>query len=170
MTTQKLENYIEVERRVDLARDRFAKEEGYINASQTTSPFIPFFPGVSIRHLSFDVTNNSAVNILKVEKGASLGRHRHRGIVTGFCLTGSWKYAEYDWVARPGDYIREAPGRAHTLVSEEGMETLFHLNGSLEFLDEDERIIEIVDAFWFIDHYVSYCEKNNIPINKDLFL
>ncbi len=170
MTTENIEKYVEVEKRVDATRDKYAKEEGYINRSEATSPWIPFLPGVMIRHLSFDITNNNAVNILKLEKGAQVSKHRHRGIVTGYCLKGSWYYAEYDWVAKPGDFIREAPGREHTLCSDEGMETVFHLNGSLEFLDENDRIIEIVDAFWFIDHYERYCREHNIPINKELYL
>jgi len=29
---------------------------------------------------------------------------------------------------------------------------------------------ETLDVFWFINHYVSYCEANGLPINKQLFL
>ena len=163
-------NYAAVEKRLDPIRDQYALEEGYINSSVEVSPWIPWLDKVWIRHLSFDVRNNSAVNILWVEPGGTVSRHRHRGLVTGYCLEGSWYYAEYDWVARPGDFIREAPGRTHTLVSKEGMKTLFHLNGSLEFLDENDNLLETVDVFWFIDHYVNYCKKNNIKIVEEMFL
>lgn len=108
--------------------------------------------------------------MLWVGAGGSLGRHRHRGPVTGYVLEGSWYYKEYDWVARKGDFIRESPGRTHTLVSDEGMKTVFHLNGSEEFLDENDEIIFIQDVYWFIDHYLSYCEKHYIPVNTKLFL
>jgi quercetin dioxygenase-like cupin family protein len=165
-----MENYILVEKRIDAIRDQFALPEGYINSSEEVSPWIPFVENVWIRHLSFDVRSNTAINILKVDAGGKLGRHRHRGLVTGFCLEGSWYYEEYDWVARPGDFIREAPGRTHTLVSDEGMKTIFHLSGSLEFLDENDAIIETVDVFWFIDHYLSYCKEHNIPVQKSMFL
>lgn len=167
-----IESYIPIEEKLDIRRDQFALEEGYLNMSEEESPWIPF-PGndkVWIRHLSFDVRNNAAVNILRVDAGGSLGRHRHRGPVTGFTLEGSWYYQEYDWVARPGDFIRESPGRTHTLMSDNGMKTLFHLNGSEEFLDEEGRIELIIDVYWFIDHYMSYCEEHNLPINKRLFL
>ncbi len=165
-----IENYVAVERRLDAIRDQFALEEGYFSSSEETSPWIPFMPGTWIRHLTFDIRNNFAVNILKVEKGGALGRHRHRAQVTGYTIKGSWRYEEYDWVARPGDFIRESPGRTHTLVSDEGMETIFQLGLPLEFLDENDRIIETVDVFWFIDHYLTYCKEHNIPINNALFL
>ena len=73
-------------------------------------------------------------------------------------------------MAKPGDFVRESPGRCHTLTSEHGMQTFFWLNGPLEFLDEHDRVTESVDVFWFIDHYESYCEKEGIPINKALYL
>jgi len=48
---------------------------------------------------------------------------------------------EYDWVGKPGDFVRESPDRSQTLYSEHGMKTMFWLNGPLEFLDEDDRVI-----------------------------
>lgn len=168
--TVNIEGYVEVEQRLDFIRDQFALEEGHFDTREETSPWIPFTEGTWIRHLTFDVRNNYAVNILKVAPGATLGRHRHRAQVTGYVLKGSWKYEEYDWVAKPGDFIRESPGRTHTLVSEEGMETIFQLGLPLEFLNEDGTLMETVDVFWFIDHYLTYCKENNIPVNKALFL
>lgn len=165
-----VDHYVQVEKRIDVRRDQFAFSEGYIHSSLETSPWVPFVENVWIRHLSFDIRSNTSVNVLRVGSGGTLGRHRHRGPVTGYVVKGSWYYKEYDWIAKPGDFIRESPGRTHTLVSDEGMETVFHLNGPLEFLDDQDRIIETVDVFWFIDHYLTYCEKNNLPINKDLFL
>ncbi len=50
------------------------------------------------------------------------------------------------------------------------METLFHLGTPIEFLDENDKIIQIVDVFWMIDNYQSYCEKHNLPINKAMFV
>ena len=71
---------------------------------------------------------------------------------------------------RKGDFFHESPGRTHTLVTDEGMETLFHLGTPIEFLDENDKIIQIVDVFWMIDHYQSYCEKHNLPINRAMFV
>jgi hypothetical protein len=52
-----------------------------------------------------------------------------------------------------------------------GMRTLFWMNGSLEFYSDDsDEIVDILDVFWFIQHYTSYCEANGIPIDESMFL
>jgi len=68
--------------------------------------------------------------------------------------------------------VQESPGAVHTLVSDDpnGMKTIFVLNGSLDFVDDNDQLIETLDVFWFIDHYTSYCRKNGIPINQKLFV
>ncbi|MEW1661057.1 2,4'-dihydroxyacetophenone dioxygenase family protein [Streptomyces sp. NPDC093707] len=157
-----------IEARMDQRRDQYALPEGHI--AEAASPWLPFVPHVMIKHLTFDVRSNSAVNVLWVQAGGSLGCHRHRGPVSGYVLEGSWRYQEYDWVGRPGDFIRESPGRTHTLVSDEGMKTVFWLNGPVEFLDEQGQVAEVADVFWFIDHYERGCQEQGIPINRSLYL
>ena len=160
--------YVETEARIDRMRDKYALQEGYISAG--SSPWVPFVPHVYIKHLTFDIRSSSAANVLWVQAGGTLGRHRHRGPVSGYVLEGSWRYLEYDWVAQPGDFVRESPGRTHTLYSEHGMQTFFWLNGPLDFLDDQDRVMETVDVFWFINHYESYCNDNGITIDERLYL
>jgi len=162
--------YLEAEKRVDKVRDKYALVEGYFDASETTSPWIPYLPGIWLRHLSFDIRRNVSVHIMRADKGGCLGRHRHRAQVTGYVLKSSLRYAEYEWVAREGEFFHESPGRVHTLYSDNGMETLFHLGTPVEFLDEDDRIVQIVDVFWMIDHYESYCGAHGLPINQAMYV
>ncbi|MBX5466092.1 MAG: 2,4'-dihydroxyacetophenone dioxygenase family protein [Firmicutes bacterium] len=162
--------YLELERKLEPVRDRFAIVEGFIGPTEEDSPWVPFVDKVWIRHLAFDVRNNCAANVLWVEAGGGLGRHRHRGQVTGFCLEGSFRYLEYDWVATPGSFLRESPGRTHTLYSDNGTKTYFWLQGALEFLDENDNITAIYDVFWYINHYLTYCKEHNLPVNEKLFL
>jgi len=171
MTVNEVEpDAVAVEARIDKMRDKYALVEGFVGATEEESPWVPFGENVYIRHVTFDVRSSSAANVLRVDAGGMLGRHRHRGPVSGFTIEGSWRYLEYDWVATPGAFVRESPGRTHTLYSEHGMKTFFWLNGPLEFLDEHDRVVETVDVFWFIDHYERYCEEHNIPINPRLYL
>ncbi|MCK7626502.1 2,4'-dihydroxyacetophenone dioxygenase family protein [Streptomyces sp. RS10V-4] len=156
------------EARIDRRRDRYALPEGHI--ADAASPWLPFAPQVMIKHLTFDIRSNSAANVLWVQSGGSLGRHRHRGPVSGYVLEGSWRYREYDWVGRPGDFIRESPGRTHTLYSDEGMKTVFWLNGPVEFLDAQSRVTAVVDVFRLIDHYERGCQEQDIPINRARYL
>ena len=154
---------------------RFGVEGTYVSSSETDSPWVPFGDVAYIRHLAFDVRNNSYCNILWVKGGGWLGTHRHHGQVSAMVLEGSVRYLEYDWVATPGDFITETPGTAHTLVSDnpaypDGMKAIFWLQGALEFYDQEGQWTETLDVFWFINHYVSYCEAHGIPINKQLFI
>jgi len=79
MTTSEeiMAQYVATEARVDRMRDKYALEEGYI--SEDSSPWVPFVPNVFIKHLTFDVRGSSAANVLWVQEGGTLGRHRHRG-------------------------------------------------------------------------------------------
>jgi 2,4'-dihydroxyacetophenone dioxygenase len=148
----------------------YAFPDVHIGPAESESPWVPFKDNSAIRHLAFDVRTNMYANVLWVKQGGMLGRHRHRGRVFGYTVEGSWRYLEYDWVARPGSYVQESPGAIHTLVSDEGMKTIFWLNGSLEFFDDNNHLLETLDVFWFIDHYVTYCKKHGIEINKKLFV
>ncbi|MBT2570089.1 hypothetical protein [Planococcus sp. ISL-110] len=81
---------VEAERIVDVTRDKYAVEEGYIDSSVETSPWIPFLTeNVFVRYLSFDIRNNSTVVVLKIDGPGGLGVHRHRGPVQAMTLEGS---------------------------------------------------------------------------------
>lgn len=162
---------VQTERIVDETRDKYAIEEGYIDSSVETSPWIPFLTdNVYVRYLCFDIRNNSTVVVLRIDGPGGLGVHRHRGPVQALTLDGSWRYAEYDWVSNAGDFVRESPGRSHTLVSDNGANIWFHVHGTLEFLDDQDNTNLVIDTFWMINHYETYCKENNLSINKDLFL
>jgi 2,4'-dihydroxyacetophenone dioxygenase len=150
----------------------YGRPDIHISASEDESPYVPFKENVFIRHLAFDVRTNSFANILWVKKGGVLGRHRHRGPISACTLEGSWRYLEYDWVARPGGYVRENPGVIHTLVSDDpnGMKTIFFLNGSLEFYDDNDVLLDTLDVFWFIDHYLNHCRAHGLKINEKLWI
>jgi quercetin dioxygenase-like cupin family protein len=125
---------------------------------------------VHVKLLRVSEDGGSYTLLTKMPPGTRLPKHRHMGPVSGYTLQGRWRYLEYDWVGKPSDFIRESPGRTHTLYAEHGMKTFFWLNGPLEFLDDEDRVMETVDVFWFIDHYEDYCAEHGITIDKRLYL
>jgi hypothetical protein len=151
---------------------KYAKEGAHIPGDDARNPWVPFGEGASIKHLCFDVRTNSVANILWVKGGGRIGTHKHRGVVSAVTLEGSWGYYEYDWIARPGDFVYELPGAAHTLYSDDpnGMKALFWINGPIEFYKDDGSFDETFDCFWFINHYTRHCEEHGLPINKDMFV
>ena len=50
------------------------------------------------------------------------------------------------------------------------MKTFFYLNASLEFYDDQDNLLETLDVFWFINHYVSYCREHGLEINQKLWI
>src|SRR5262249_31683019 len=126
-------------------------------------PWVPQAERVWFKPLRFDLTSGRWVNLLKVAGGGRLSRHRHSGgAVLGYCLEGSWRYLEREWVARPGTFIYEPPGDVHTLSSDEGMVTLFVLEGTVQYLDDEDRVIYQDDLFTKLERYLGYCRAQGI--------
>ena len=84
-----------------------------------------------------------------MKKTGVLNRHLHPAPVFGQVLRGSWRYLEHDWTAREGDFVYEPPGEVHTLVVDEGVDemiTLFHVRGTLIYMDEARKPIGYDDV------------------------
>jgi 2,4'-dihydroxyacetophenone dioxygenase len=151
---------------------RFGVEGGHLGPGEIDSPWVPYGDNAAIRHMAFDVRGNWYANTLWIKKPGMIGTHKHHGTVLMLCTHGSVRYLEYDWTATAGSFISETPGQAHTLVTEhpEGVKLFGWMQGVADHYDDQGNIAESIDVFWFVNHYVSYCEANNIPINKALFL
>jgi hypothetical protein len=128
-------------------------------------PWVPQGERVWFKPLRFDLTRGQWINLLKITGEGRVNRHRHTGgQVLGYCLQGSWRYLERDWVARPGTLVYEPPGDIHTLVVDgaEEMITLFILEGSVQYLDDDDNLIHQDDVFSKLERYLSFCEQEGI--------
>lgn len=151
---------------------KYGQDGSYVGASEADSPWVPFGDNAAIRHLAFDVRQNVYCNILWIKGPGVIGTHKHRGMVWAIGLEGSFRYLEYPWVCRAGEFITEMPGAAHTLVTDDpnGMKALFWMQGANEFYDENGNFVETLDVWWFMNHYESYCEEQGLPINRQLYL
>lgn len=129
-------------------------------------PWVPQGERVWFKPLRFDLANGRWVNLLKVTGGGKVNRHRHGGgQVLGYVLKGGWHYQEREWVARPGTFVYEPPGDIHTLIVDEGeeMQTLFLLEGVIQYLDDDDRVIYQDDVFTKLERYRRYCSDHGVP-------
>jgi 2,4'-dihydroxyacetophenone dioxygenase len=112
--------------------------------------WVPLDEGTWSRPLLFDVTHGAYVHVMRVTRAGIISRHRHTGAVYAQILKGSWHCLEHDWTAVEGSFAFEPPGETHTLVVTEGCEemlTLFHVNGSLIYVDPDGAPIGYDDVF-----------------------
>jgi 2,4'-dihydroxyacetophenone dioxygenase len=126
--------------------------------------WIPYEPGTANRFLMFDLNTNSFAVVLRCAPGSGIDRHYHTGSVAGYCLQGSWKYKESDWIARPGTFVYERPGEAHTLqiLGDETMMSFFHVMGPHITLDAGGREIGYVDAFRLLEYCRRYSQENGL--------
>jgi 2,4'-dihydroxyacetophenone dioxygenase len=146
--------------------------DSHLGAGEDVSPWIPYGgPNLYARYLSFDPRLGQTLAMLRAVGPGTLGRHKHRSPITGFTMSGSWGYREYDWVARAGDLIQESPGTIHTLFTDDpaGFCAYFVINGCIEFFDDQEQVVAVHDVFWFIDHYLNHCKANGLTVNQKLF-
>ena len=119
--------------------------------------WVPYGEGVWIQPCHFNVTSGGMSVILKGLPGAVLGTHYHVGTVRGYTMQGHWRYLEHDWVAKPGTFIYEPAGEAHTLVitpdSPEPALIMFVVEGGLIYLDKPTNggVAAYEDGFTLLD-------------------
>ena len=115
--------------------------------------WVPYAEGIWFQPCAFDLSAGAFSLVLKALPGASLGVHYHVGQVYGFTVNGNWRYLEHDWVAKPGTFVFEPAGEAHSLVitedSPEPAIIFFMISGALIYLDkpEDGSLAAYEDAF-----------------------
>lgn len=128
--------------------------------------WVPYADGIWFQPCSYDLSAGAFSLVLKAVPGASLGTHYHVGQVYGFTLNGNWRYVEHDWVARPGTFVFEPAGEAHTLVIEadspEPAVIFFMIHGGLVYLDKpaEGSLVAYEDAFSVLEFTRAYyCES-----------
>ncbi len=115
-----------------------------------------------VRPLLFDVSNGGWVSILKAQGQGTIQKHRHASPVTAWTLDGAWGYREHDWIARAGSFAYEPAGHIHTLYIDPAvghMTAVFHVNGPLVYLDEQNDVVDYDDVFLRLDRYARHCRE-----------
>src|SRR6476619_3222876 len=118
------------------------------------------------------VTTGGVSVLLKGLPGAKLGVHYHVGIVRGYTMRGHWRYLEHDWVAKPGTFIYEPAGEAHTLVitedSPEPALIMFVVEGGLIYLDKPTNgsLAAYEDGFTLLDLSRKYYREAGLDVRE----
>ena len=134
--------------------------------------WVPYADGVWFQPCCFNVTSGGFTVVLKGLPGAKLGVHYHVGIVRGYTLAGHWRYLEHDWVAKPGTFIYEPAGEAHTLVvaddSPEPALIVFMVEGGLIYLDKPVNggLAAYEDGFSILELCRTYYRKAGLDAGQ----
>ena len=113
--------------------------------SSDDMPWVPNGQGLAFKPLHYSPSTGMWINLIRCERKGRISRHLHTGgSVHGYVLQGSWRYIEHDWVATPRTYVWEPPGDVHTLevMGEEDMITLFVVQGVIQYLDDEDRLVQ----------------------------
>jgi hypothetical protein len=134
--------------------------------------WIPYAEGIWFQPCSLDLSAGAFSVVLKAVPGASLGTHYHVGQVHGFTLKGNWRYLEHDWIAKPGTFVFEPAGEAHTLVitedSPEPAIIFFMVSGALIYLDKpvDGTMAAYEDAFSMLEFSRAHYRDAGLDISE----
>jgi len=101
--------------------------------------------------LSVSRVSNTLVSIQKLKAGLELPKHHHSGSVHAYTFEGAWRYKEYDWIARAGSYVYEAPGTNHSLQVLEDVTALFVVQGAFIYFDEAGKVTSFSDPMTVVE-------------------
>lgn len=141
-------------------------------AIENQSLWVPYAEGVWFQPCQFNVTTGGFSVLLKGLPGAQIGVHYHVGTVRGYTIQGHWRYLEHDWVAKPGTFIYEPAGEAHTLVitedSPEPALILFVVEGALVYLDKPDNgsLAAYEDGFSILEHCRNYYREAGLDLEE----
>jgi 2,4'-dihydroxyacetophenone dioxygenase len=118
-------------------------------------PWVPLAPGFSFKLLRATSDDDIWVELLRLEPGTTISRHRHTGEVHGYTLAGHREILETGQVVGPGDYVYEPPGNVDSwrAVGDEPVVVYVVLRGAIEYLDERGDVIRRSTAMSAADAY-----------------
>ncbi|MGU3498662.1 2,4'-dihydroxyacetophenone dioxygenase family protein [Mycobacterium sp. C31M] len=114
-------------------------------------PWQEYGPGMSIKVLRVSEETGAWTCLLKMEPGSVFTRHFHKGAIDMYVLKGELKYRA--GVVKEGGFAYEPLGVLHEATNVD-VETIIysHLYGALEFMDDDDNVIFILDWAWAKDY------------------
>jgi len=137
--------------------------------SEDDLPFVTFAEGIQMQLLQVDIEGGYWVVRVRFEPGVTIPKHKHTGQVFAHTISGSWKYLEYPEVNTKGSYLYEPAGATHTLHvldDNDGItDVFFVVQGANLDLDEDDNIINVLDASAVKEFYLEQCraEGHKVP-------
>jgi len=125
-------------------------------------PWIPTALGKSFRPLRFETDGWS--ELMRLEPGSVVALHRHTGPVHAFTLSGVREIIATNEVVGPGDYVYESAGHVDAWGAVGEVPCVVHIKvlGAVEYLDDEDRVIEVADSGSQCATYLAWCEQHGV--------
>ena len=103
-------------------------------------PWQPIKPGFSVKLLRGGGDDDTRVQLLRLEPGTVIPRHRHTGEVHAYNLAGTRELDTGERIG-PGGYVYEPPGNLDSwrAIGDEPLIVLVTVRGSIECVDDAGR-------------------------------
>ncbi|MDB4986012.1 MAG: cupin protein [Myxococcaceae bacterium] len=124
--------------------------------------WVPAGPGLSFKPLRFFPGNAGWAQLLRLEPGTVIPRHRHTGEVHAYNLSGHRLLIESNTRVGPGTYVHEAAGDVDSweAVGDEPCLLYVEVHGTVEYLQPDGAVAVAVDGNLQRKLYEDWCAAN----------
>lgn len=134
-------------------------------------PFAEAGDGSAIQLLHVDLNQGLWISNTRLPPNYKVIKHFHTGFVYAVTHKGRWHYAESpEAVNSPGSYLFEPAGSVHTLLTpaDQVGDTVvwFAIQGANVNLDDDGKIVSVVDARSALELYRGYCDALGLDYSK----
>jgi quercetin dioxygenase-like cupin family protein len=123
-------------------------------------PWVPLGDGKSFKPLLFLPDDRGWVQLLRLEPGTVMKRHRHTGEVHAWNVRGRRRLMTGEIVG-PGGYVYEPAGNTDTweAIGDEPLIVHVVVYGAVEYLDDEGRVIARVSAATLEEKARAYFES-----------
>lgn len=132
-------------------------------------PWVPLCAGKSFKPLRFLGEDRGFVELLRLEPGERIARHRHTGEVHAFNVEG-WRELATGEVIGPGDYVYEPAGNVDHwhVVGDAPLVVMVVVMGAVEYINDEDEVTERYTAGTIRDLYRRHCAAIGVaPLDLD---
>lgn len=106
-------------------------------------PWVPISPGFQFKLLRATSDDDTWIELLRLEPGTVIPRHRHTGEVHALTLAGHRKLLDTGEIVGPGGYVYEPPGNTDSwmAVGDEPLIVFVTLRGAIEYVDDHGNVV-----------------------------
>jgi quercetin dioxygenase-like cupin family protein len=113
-------------------------------ADAEAMPWVPIAPGFSFKLIRATTDDDVWVELLRIEPGTTIPRHRHTGEVHAYTLAGQRELLDTGEIVGPGSYVYEPSGNVDSwrAVGTVPLLVFVTVRGAIEYLDDRGAVIK----------------------------
>jgi quercetin dioxygenase-like cupin family protein len=128
-------------------------------ADAEAMPWVPIAPGFSFKLIRATTDDDVWVELLRLEPGTTIPRHRHTGEVHAYTLAGQRELLDTGEIVGAGSYVYEPSGNVDSwrAVGTVPLLVFVTVRGAIEYLDDRGLVIKSSTATTAAEAYRRGC-------------